>query len=135
MAFYDRFESLCKDFGVTPTEVARENGITQQAVSLWKKRGSTPSATTVQKLAHYFDVSIEYLLGAKSSVPEYYSQNQKESEEHPDNLSNARQRELVVLARRAEQIPDEDYKRIVKTFEDTIDIYLRARGLDPDDYR
>ena len=30
---------------------------------------------------------------------------------------------------------EEDYNRLVKNFEDTLDIYLRARGLDPDDYR
>lgn len=58
MDFYQIFEKLCKEKGVTPTRVARENGITQQAVSLWKKRGSTPKATTLQKLSDYFDVPV-----------------------------------------------------------------------------
>lgn len=41
----------------------------------------------------------------------------------------------MVLTRMASQLPEEDYNRLVKNFEDTLDIYLRARGLDPDDYR
>lgn len=61
--FYDKFEQLCREKGVSPTSVARENGITQQSVSLWKKRGSTPKAETIQKLADYFNVSVDYLLG------------------------------------------------------------------------
>ena len=63
MTFYQRFEGLCNARNLTPTKVARENGITQQSVSLWKKRGSTPKAETLQKLAAYFGVSINFLLG------------------------------------------------------------------------
>lgn len=61
--FYDRFELLCKNKGMTPTAVARENGITQQAVSLWKQRGSTPNANTIKTLADYFGVSTDFILG------------------------------------------------------------------------
>lgn len=61
--FYNIFESLCKEKGVTPTKVAHEIGIAQQSVSLWKKRGSTPSGANLQKLADYFGVSVGYLLG------------------------------------------------------------------------
>ena len=65
MAFYEIFEFLCKERGVSPTRAARDNGLKQQSVSSWKKRGSTPKAETVQKLADYFGVSVDYLLGAK----------------------------------------------------------------------
>jgi len=57
------FEQLCKEKGITPTQAARENDITQQAVSLWKRRGSIPKVETLQKLADYFEVSISHLLG------------------------------------------------------------------------
>ncbi len=62
MAFYDIFDELCKQRGVTPTRAARENGIAQSSVATWKKRGSTPKAATVQKLADYFGVSVSDLL-------------------------------------------------------------------------
>lgn len=63
MAFYERFEWLCGEKGVTPSQAAREVGIRQSVVSMWKKRGSTPKGSTLNKLAAYFDVSTDYLLG------------------------------------------------------------------------
>ena len=63
LAFYDKFEELCKAKGVTPTGAARENGLAQSVISMWKTRGSTPQAATVQKLANYFGVTVDYLLG------------------------------------------------------------------------
>lgn len=63
MAFYERFEWLCEEKGVTPTQAARDVGIRQSVVSMWKKRGSTPSGKTLNKLAEYFEVSTDYLLG------------------------------------------------------------------------
>ena len=63
LAFYERFEWLCEEKGVTPTQAARDAGIRQSVVSMWKKRGSTPSGKTLNKLAEYFEVSTDYLLG------------------------------------------------------------------------
>ncbi len=63
MAFYDRFEALCHAKGITPTGAARENGISQSVVGMWKKRGSMPKWETIEKLAIYFDVSVDYLIG------------------------------------------------------------------------
>ena len=62
MAFYDKFEELCRAKGVTPTGAARENGLAQSVISMWKTRGSTPQAATVQKLADYFGVPVSSLL-------------------------------------------------------------------------
>lgn len=76
LAFYTIFEQLCSERGVTPTQVARDNGITQQTVSHWKTRDSTPKAQTVQKLADYFGVSVDYLLG-NVSEPFFYLDNQR----------------------------------------------------------
>ena len=69
-----------------------------------------------------------YLLGETDDLSEGKKNN-------PATAQDARQRDIVVLTRMASQLPEEDYNRLVKNFEDTLDIYLRARGLDPDDYR
>lgn len=61
--FYDIFESLCKERGITPTKAARENGIAQGVVSMWKKRGSIPNAITLVQLADYFNTTPAYLMG------------------------------------------------------------------------
>ena len=71
MTFYDKFEALCSQKNVTPTRVAREIGLTQQTVSHWKTRGSTPKAVTVQKIADYFEVPVSDLLGDVAGKAQY----------------------------------------------------------------
>jgi len=63
LAFYDTFEQLCREKGVTPTQAGRDNGISQGVVSMWKKRGSIPNAVTLMKLCEYFDTNPAYLMG------------------------------------------------------------------------
>ena len=60
--FYDIFLTLCKQKGVTPSAVMRTIGLNKSSASYWKK-GVTPSSDTLRKLADYFDVSMDYLLG------------------------------------------------------------------------
>ena len=76
MAFYELFDQLCSEKGVTPTQVARDNKITQQTVSHWKTRGSTPNGETLKKLASYFSVTTDYLLG-NVSEPFFYLDNER----------------------------------------------------------
>lgn len=61
--FYDHFYELCQKARVTPTQVSRDLGIRQSTVSMWKNQGTTPKYPTLQKLADYFGVSVDSLLG------------------------------------------------------------------------
>ena len=61
MGFYDRFSGLCKDRGVSPSSVAKAIGITTANPTYWK-RGSIPKGETLQKLADYFNTSVDFLL-------------------------------------------------------------------------
>ena len=57
---YEVFEQLLQKYGVTPYKVAKESGVTQTALSNWKSGRSTPTTKTLQKIADYFGVSIDY---------------------------------------------------------------------------
>lgn len=59
--FFDRVSELCKKRGTSPSAVAREIGLNNSSATYWK-RGSIPKGDTLQKLANYFDVSVDYLL-------------------------------------------------------------------------
>lgn len=96
MSFFDKFESLCKEKGITPTHAARDIGITQQAVSMWKKRGSVPKYETLKKIADYFETTIEELL------------NLSDSEKM--NISSA----VYQLTTRAGKEPEEASKMIIE---------------------
>lgn len=61
--FYDIFLDLCKRKGVSCHKAALDIGLSNATPTTWKKRGLTPKGDTLAKIADYFDVSVEYLLG------------------------------------------------------------------------
>ena len=63
MGFYTIFEELCKEKGVTPAQVREDIGISQSTMASWKSRGLTPRYDTARKLADYFGVTADHLLG------------------------------------------------------------------------
>lgn len=65
---YDVFEHLLQKHGVTAYRVAKEAGVTQTSLSNWKSGRNTPSTATLQKIADYFGVTIDYLMTGKEAV-------------------------------------------------------------------
>ncbi|WP_215655847.1 helix-turn-helix transcriptional regulator [Pseudoflavonifractor sp. MCC625] len=64
--FYERFALLCEQNDVKETAVARELGMGASAPGRWKK-GSTPDLVNAKKIADYFGVTVDSLIG--DSVP------------------------------------------------------------------
>ena len=67
---YEVFEQLLQKYGVTSYKVAKEAGVTQTALSNWKSGRSTPTTKTLQKIADYFNVTVDYLITGKNESPE-----------------------------------------------------------------
>jgi len=67
---YDIFEQLLQKYNVTAYRVAKEAGVTQTALSNWKSGRNTPSTLTLQKIADYFGVSVDYLMTGKEELGE-----------------------------------------------------------------
>lgn len=65
--FYDNFLELCREKGKSPAAVTREIGLNNSSSTAWK-HGATPKGETLQKLANYFGVSVDYLLGMGQRV-------------------------------------------------------------------
>lgn len=61
--FFDVYASLCKSKGKKPSVVAAELGINKSNVSNWKNNGYTPRGEVLQRIADYFEVTTDYLLG------------------------------------------------------------------------
>lgn len=64
--FYDVFCDLCEKKGVSPTRATVEIGLSRTIGTKWKTTGATPSGETLSKIAAYFDVSTDYLLGKEN---------------------------------------------------------------------
>ena len=76
MLTYETIKKLCKDNGVTVTGLEKELGISRG--SLCKVNTNKPSMEKVQKIADYFNVSVEYLMGGeeKEDSPVYYTKEE-----------------------------------------------------------
>lgn len=62
---YEIFEQLCEKFSVTPYRVCKETGLTTATISNWKAGRYVPKQEKLQKIADYFNVSLEYLTTGK----------------------------------------------------------------------
>lgn len=71
---YSSFEHLLKINGTTVYRVAKSTGISASTFSDWKNGRSTPKADKMKRIADYFGVSMEYLLGETQDTPLPHSQ-------------------------------------------------------------
>lgn len=62
--FYNNFEKLCTKIEKNPSTVAEELGFTKSMASHWK-RGMVPRVSSRKKIADYFGISVEELMGTK----------------------------------------------------------------------
>ena len=67
--FAQRFKGLRKERGMTQADVAGRFGLTQQAVAKWEAGRSFPEPPVLTKLAEWFGVSADYLLGVEDVTP------------------------------------------------------------------
>lgn len=59
---YSNFEKILKQKKLSSYKVAKEAGVTQTSLSNWKNGKSVPSTTTLQKIADYLGVTVDYLM-------------------------------------------------------------------------
>lgn len=72
MTCVERIETLLREKGVTRNKFSQDIGISSATFYNWQTRGSTPKADILQRIAEYFGVSTDYLLG-KTDNPQQYN--------------------------------------------------------------
>lgn len=63
MDFMKILDQLLKRNGISAHKMSVDLGLNKNAVTQWRDRGTVPNGETLIKLADYFDVSTDYLLG------------------------------------------------------------------------
>lgn len=61
--FKTRLKELRKEFKITQPELAEKIGVSKGMVSFWENGVCEPTATNIIKIAQYFSVTCDYLLG------------------------------------------------------------------------
>ena len=65
--FFDIFYDLCQQKRVSCKKAAEEIGLSNSITTKWKKTGATPGGDTLQRIANYFGVTTDYLLGKEKT--------------------------------------------------------------------
>lgn len=91
--------------GVTQQQLADVMSVTATGVSYWESGKAVPSYETLQKLADYFNVSLDTLMG-------------NESDKNDDD-------DFMILFRKAEQVDEDDKEKLKDILKSTIDVFLK----------
>lgn len=68
--YFENFNRLVNACGTTYSHVSQETGISKATISAWKKGDYTPKIDKLQKIADYFNVSLDELLDVKTTTDE-----------------------------------------------------------------
>ena len=66
--FCNRIKELRKEFGLTQAELAKILETNNSSICDWERGRSQPDLTSLCKLACFFDVSADYLLGLEDEA-------------------------------------------------------------------
>ena len=137
--FSERIKRLRKQKGATQSDIANLVGVTYQAVGKWERGIATPDYEALVKLAGYFGVSTDYLLGRDAAPVGTGSQTPsaapksgaKEADEH---LSQ--KKEYIELHRLVDQLSHSDVEELLNTarFKKNKAERIREHVDDPDDF-
>ena len=100
--FYDNFLKQCVAKKITPSKAAAEMGFSKTAVTNWKN-GAMPRDFALTKIADYFGVTVDYLLG-------------KEQEKKPSETEDLEEIRVALFGGDTEVTPElwEEVKRFAR---------------------
>ena len=103
MNLYDRVKNLSDDQEIAISRLEQELGFGNGTIRKWAK--TIPSGDRLQKVADYFHVSVDYLLGRE------------------DNKDD------VFFLRGGDKLTKEEKEELKNIMQMSADVYLRAKGL------
>lgn len=95
---YTRIKELCSENGITINKLEAELGMSQYSIGKWKNT-TTPTIDKISRISKYFNVSIDYLVGAS------------EIRSTVDDLM--KDRDFVSLQRARERLSERDKSRMM----------------------
>lgn len=101
MTFIQRLKALMKSRNVTDKQLTEELGLAKNSVTYWKNKGNIPKGDTLELIAEYFNVSVDYLLG-KTDI--------KKEQTDSDNLPASE--EMQRLLKETSTLSDDEARKV-----------------------
>lgn len=100
-------------------------------IQKWESGVSEPPLKKAHAIANLFGVDINDLTGVNIEESETKSSPDKIKQDEIDKSPT--EKKLKLLARHLDKVPDEQRERLIKNFEDSIDLYLDALNISKGD--
>jgi transcriptional regulator with XRE-family HTH domain len=136
MGFPQRLKELRKSRKLSQEALGKEVGIDRTSISHYENSDENeqriPRLDTLQKLADFFDVTYDYLLGRTDDpavVKEHrspYGLSASEPPSYPAEIEHF----LLTLPEQLLQVPEPEREGLIRKLEQTIQEYHRAGGGD-----
>ncbi|EPI24987.1 helix-turn-helix domain-containing protein [Enterococcus faecium] len=113
---FERVKDLAKKRNKNLKQVAEEIGLSENAFYKWKNQ--SPKAETLQKVADYFGVTTDYLLG-RTNTPQFTAKNERDVQktltELKEGLSN--RNTIGYFKNDGEEIDEEDAELLAEALD------------------
>lgn len=123
MTTFDRVKKLCEEQKISIVELEEKLNFSRNSLYSWKK--NNPSSDKLEKVADYFDVSTDYLLG-RTDKKRYYDLTEKDELAIQKELKKIIDEEDVDNAfaafdgRILEELNEEDRELLIASWENTL---------------
>lgn len=98
-----RIESLCKTHSTDVKNMLLSCGLNRSAIDNMKK-GSAPAINKIEKIADYFNVSVDYLLG-RTDIPDIENDNDAQLFNLLKGLSDVDKADFIVAIKQKLSVP------------------------------
>lgn len=112
----NRLRRLRQEKNISQSALANYLGVTQQTVSAYESGDREPDLETLNKMADFFDVSVDYLLGRTDirNSADKIAQALKDDPELLEFWEDLSSREnLKIMFKQAKDLPDSDIRTLI----------------------
>ena len=133
MKFSDILKGLRKEYGMTQVELAKKLGLTRSSLSMYELGDREPDFETLEAIADYFNVDMDYLLGRSTKTTKLSAAEDEEPAVpiHPDikDIKKYRTPMLGDVACGTPIVANPEYETYIETdFNPKANHCVRARG-------
>lgn len=128
MSLVEKIKYLCDEKKMTVAELERKTGISNGQIRKWDK--STPGVDKLKKVADYFDVSTDYLLG-RTEKKRYYELTEKDERDIQKQLQkmidglNSKDGYAAFDGQDLRDLNEEDRELLIASMENTLRLTKR----------
>ncbi|QOG28076.1 helix-turn-helix domain-containing protein [Enterococcus gallinarum] len=138
MSIVDRVKVLAAEKQITLAELERKLNFANSSIRRWGER--TPGADKIQKVADFFDVSTDYLLG-RTEKRRYYDLTEKDERDIQKELEliieDMKNSDAIAFSKDTEELSPEARAAILSSIEESLRIgkALAKKKYTPKKYR